>query len=62
MISLNLRHVLRMTTASTAILAALLAAAPSHADETHLDDTARQPVAARFPAVAVGPQYDTTHV
>ncbi|VWC79778.1 glyoxalase [Burkholderia contaminans] len=62
MISLNLRHVLRMTTASTAMLAALLAAAPSHADETHLDDTARLPAAARFPAVAVGPQYDTTHV
>ncbi|AOJ27368.1 MULTISPECIES: VOC family protein [Burkholderia] len=60
--ALNLRQVLRMTAASTAVLAALLAAAPSRADETHLDDTARQTAAARSPNVSVGPQYDTTHV
>ncbi|MDR0246709.1 MAG: glyoxalase, partial [Burkholderia sp.] len=62
MSSLKLRRMLRLTAASSAVLAVLLAAAPAVADETHLDDMARPVAAARFPAVAVGPQYDTTHV
>ncbi|WP_175911430.1 MULTISPECIES: glyoxalase [Burkholderia] len=58
MIALKLRQVLRMTAASTAVLGALLATAPAHADETRLLETS----SAKVPAVSVGPQYDTTHV
>ncbi|RQU86003.1 glyoxalase, partial [Burkholderia cenocepacia] len=62
MSSFNLRNLLRMTAASSAVLAALLAGVPAFADETHLDDIASPAAAARSPAIAVGPQYDTTHV
>ncbi|TGN97480.1 glyoxalase, partial [Burkholderia sp. USMB20] len=58
MIALKLRQVLRMMAASTAMFGALLASAPAHADETRLLDTSSGKVL----AVAVGPQYDTTHV
>ncbi|MFP3632782.1 glyoxalase, partial [Burkholderia sp. SIMBA_045] len=60
--SLNLRSMLRSTAAASAVLAALLVGAPAHADETHLDDIASPAASTRLPAVAVGPQYDTTHV
>ena len=52
MIALKLRQVLRMTAASTAVLGALLATAPAHADETRLLETS----SAKVPAVSVGPQ------
>ncbi|KOR06768.1 glyoxalase, partial [Burkholderia cenocepacia] len=58
----NLRNMLRITAAASAVLAALLAGTPALADETHLDDIASPAAAARSPAIAVGPQYDTTHV
>ncbi|MBR7988225.1 glyoxalase [Burkholderia cenocepacia] len=62
MSSFNLRNLLRITAAASAVLAALLAGAPALADETHLGDIASPAAAARSPAIAVGPQYDTTHV
>ncbi|HDV6330474.1 TPA: glyoxalase [Burkholderia cenocepacia] len=62
MSSFNLRNLLRITAAASAVLAALLAGAPALADETHLDDIASPAAAARSSAIAVGPQYDTTHV
>ncbi|EGD04044.1 hypothetical protein B1M_13435, partial [Burkholderia sp. TJI49] len=58
MIAPKLQQGLRMTAAATAMLGALLATAPAHADATRLTQSA----SARVPAVAVGPQYDTTHV
>ncbi|RQZ47873.1 glyoxalase, partial [Burkholderia sp. Bp9099] len=60
--ALKLRQVLRMTVAATAVLGAMLAAAPSHADATQPTAAARLLAGARFPNVTVGPQYDTTHV
>ena len=61
MISLNLRHVLRMTTASTACSPRCWR--PPVACRRNASGRHGAPAGRRaLPAVAVGPQYDTTHV